>query len=501
MARQKILIADDSEMNREMLIDILGDQYEIVEVENGREAVAALQENASEFSLVLLDIMMPELDGFGVLAFMNKYHWIDEVPVIMISAETAPSYIERAYDFGVTDYISRPFDVAIVRRRVENTMLLTAKQRRLTGLVTEQIYEKEKSNQLMISILSHIVEFRNGESGLHVLHISAITEILLRYLARKTDRYALTKAAITRISTASALHDIGKISIADEVLNKPGRLTPEEFEIIKTHSINGAEMLDKLPKHQRENELVQCAYEICRWHHERFDGRGYPDGLKGDEIPIGAQVVSLADVYDALTSERCYKKAIPHEKAIQMILDGECGAFNPILLECLQETADILERETRVDSFPEFDAKEIRNIEEQLHNYELSSAERTLNLLDYERQRVQFLSDNIEEIIFSFMVSPPVFSMSKYGAKLFGIEEVTGELAKDQLLKLKSANGDGMLRDKLKQATPDAPLVEADIEILRENRAERYHCICKTIWNSKTDEKYMGLIAKMIPVA
>ena len=321
--KEKILIADDSAMNRAILAEMLGDGYEILEAENGRQAVAILQ-SATDIDLLLLDIMMPEMDGFEVLAMMNKYHWIDEVPVIMISAENASSYVERAYDLGATDYISRPFDMAVVRRRVINTLMLYAKQKRLVRLVAEQVYEKEKSNSTMINILSHIVEFRNGESGMHVLHIQTATDILLHTLVQKTDKYHLTAADISLISTASALHDIGKINIPESILNKPGRLTKEEFEVMKTHTTIGSEILEKLP-FQQESDLVKTAYAICRWHHERWDGRGYPDGLKGEQIPIAAQVVSMADVYDALTSERCYKKAFDHDTAVKMILNGECG--------------------------------------------------------------------------------------------------------------------------------------------------------------------------------
>lgn len=306
--KEKILIADDSAMNRAILTEMLGDGYEILEAENGRQAVSIMQTNV-DIDLLLLDIMMPEMDGFDVLAMMNKYHWIDDIPVIMISAENASSYVERAYDLGATDYISRPFDMAIVRRRVINTLMLYAKQKRLVRLVAEQVYEKEKSNSTMINILSHIVEFRNGESGLHVLHIQTATDILLRTLVRKTDKYNLNTADISLISTASALHDIGKINIPASILNKPGKLTKEEFDTMKTHTTTGAEILDKLP-FQQESPLVKTAYAICRWHHERWDGRGYPDGLKGEDIPIAAQVVAMADVYDALTSERCYKKPL-----------------------------------------------------------------------------------------------------------------------------------------------------------------------------------------------
>lgn len=337
--KETILIVDDSALNRMVLIEILGkENYTFLEAENGQQAVELLDCHP-EVDLLLLDITMPEIDGFGVLEAMNQYHWIEETPVIMISAEDADSFIERAYDLGASDYITRPFDARVVCRRVSNTLMLYAKQKRLVQMVAEQVYEKEKVSNTMISILSHIVEFRNNESGLHVVHIRTITELLLRRLCKKTDRYPLTEADISLISTASALHDIGKINIPEQILNKPGRLTKEEFEIIKTHSAVGEHMLRQIPFNQNE-PLVKIAREICRWHHERWDGRGYPDGLKGDEIPISAQVVSLADVYDALTSERCYKAAFDHDTALNMIVNGECGAFNPLLLECLMDGAD-----------------------------------------------------------------------------------------------------------------------------------------------------------------
>lgn len=337
--QETILIVDDSALNRMVLMEILGkENYTFLEAENGQQAVELLDCHP-EVDLLLLDITMPEIDGFGVLEIMNQYHWIEETPVIMISAEDAYSFIERAYDLGASDYITRPFDARVVCRRVSNTLMLYAKQKRLVQMVAEQVYEKEKVSNTMISILSHIVEFRNNESGLHVVHIRTITELLLRRLRKKTDRYPLTEADISLISTASALHDIGKINIPEQILNKPGRLTKEEFDIIKTHSAVGEHMLRQIPFNQNE-PLVKVAREICRWHHERWDGRGYPDGLKGDEIPISAQVVSLADVYDALTSERCYKAAFDHETALNMIVNGECGAFNPLLLECLMDGAD-----------------------------------------------------------------------------------------------------------------------------------------------------------------
>lgn len=340
--KSQILLVDDSAMNRMMLTEILRESYHILEAENGRECMEKLQAEAGNIALVLLDINMPVMDGFEVLKAMNANHTIEDIPVIMISSEDSDATIRRSYELGASDYVNRPFDARIVYRRVTNTIKLYAKQRRLVQMVSEQIRARENNTDMLVGVLSHIVEFRNGESGAHVRHIRIITELLLRRLL-ESSRSSITAEQQDMIPLASALHDIGKIGIDEKILNKPGKLTPEEFEVMKTHSMLGAKMLHDLDNFA-EQPLLQTAYEIARWHHERWDGRGYPDGLKGDEIPISAQLVSLADVYDALTSERCYKKAFSHEKAVQMILNGECGAFNPLLLQCLTDIqADLKE--------------------------------------------------------------------------------------------------------------------------------------------------------------
>lgn len=344
--RQQILIVDDSQINCEILAEILKDEYRILEAANGEECIDLLKQYGTGIALLLLDINMPVMDGFEVLALMNRKNWIEDIPVIMISSEDSASYVRKAYEMGASDYISRPFDVQVVHQRVSNTIKLYAKQRRLISLVTDQIREKEKNNQMMISILSQIVEFRNSESGSHVLHINIITGMLLERLMQKTDQYHLQWSDQFLITTASALHDIGKIGIDEKILNKPGKLTKEEFEIMKTHTLIGASMLKSIEMYQNE-KLLQVAYQICRWHHERYDGKGYPDGLKGEEIPISAQVVAIADVYDALVGKRVYKKAFSHETAIHMILNGECGAFNPLLLECLTDIQNRLKEETK----------------------------------------------------------------------------------------------------------------------------------------------------------
>ena len=335
--KSQILLVDDSAMSRMILKEILKGDYSILEAENGQECLEKMQAEAGNIALVLLDINMPVMDGFEVLKAMNVNHTIEDIPVIMISSDDSDAAIRRSYELGASDYVTRPFDARIVYRRVTNTIKLYAKQRRLVQMVSDQIRARENNTDMLVGVLSHIVEFRNGESGAHVRHIRIITELLLHRLLEISSQYPITAEQQDNIPLASALHDIGKIGIDEKILNKPGKLTPEEFEVVKTHSMLGAEMLHQL-ENFNEQPLLQTAYEIARWHHERWDGRGYPDGLKGDEIPISAQLVALADVYDALTSERCYKKAFSHEKAVQMILNGECGAFNPLLLQCLTDT-------------------------------------------------------------------------------------------------------------------------------------------------------------------
>ena len=500
--KQKILIVDDSEMNRNLLMVILEDEYEIIQAKDGVQAVDYLQKHAEELSLILLDLVMPQMDGFEVLVYMNKEHWIENVPVVIISAEDAPAYIKRGYDLGVTDFIGKPFDANMVRRRVTNAILISAKQKRMTSIVSNQIYEKEKSSKLMISILSHIVEFRNGESGLHVLHIQVITEMILRHLVQKENNpYYISQEQISLISTASALHDIGKITIPDEILNKPGRLTAEEFNVMKGHSMAGANMLEQLPFEQREEPLVKTAYEICRWHHERYDGGGYPDGLKGEEIPISAQAVSLADVYDALTSKRCYKAAYSHEKAIEMILAGQCGTFNPMLLECLLDISSALKKEMRVKSKGRYDNSNMSNIANRFHDFEMESSEKIVQQLECERQRFHFLAEGSEHVIFTYTVSPPILNLNEKGMQRSGITEpVLSPLESGALEKIVEAGSLERLIKKIRTATREMPNIVSAIQLTDGKKPERFLCECKAIWASDEKNKLTGVVGKLIDI-
>lgn len=499
--KSKVLIVDDSELNRSLLTDLLGEQFSIIEAENGLEAAAILHEREHEIHLILLDIVMPEMDGLEFLALMNRKGWIKTIPVIMISAETVPACIDRAYDLGVMDYISRPFDERTVQRRVSNSIILAARQRELSHMVTDQLYERERDNRLMIEILSNIVEFRNGESGLHVLHIHTITEILLKRLIKRTDKYGLTAKDVSLICNASSLHDIGKIGIPSEILNKPGRLTKEEFEIMKTHSEEGAKILGRITL-RKEEPLLHYGYEICRWHHERYDGKGYPDGLKGDEIPISAQIVALADVYDALTSKRVYKDAYSHEKTIRMILDGECGQFNPLLLECLVDVSEVLKKELAVLSLGRRSDEELlSNVEETVANGNLDVSERTFKLLEREREKVRFYSSYSREICFEYTAVPEMILLSEESAAYLEMPETIanpGEQSFGNGL-FEPADFRGFL-EELEHAAPENPIVDKTYVLTIKDQKCRHRVVGKSLWAIENPLEYEGAIVKIIDI-
>ena len=492
-----ILIVDDSEMNRSLLADILSEEYQVLEADNGRKAVELLERRSGEIALVLLDIVMPEMDGFQVLAVMNEKGWLGGIPVITISAETSPAYIDHAYDLGATDYISRPFDLRTVLRRVRNAIMLYAKQKMLEGLVTEQIVEREKSTFLMVEILSNIVEFRNGESGLHVLHIRTLTQILLRRLAELTEAYHLTPDRMALIVNASALHDVGKISIPEEILNKPGKLTAGEFETMKTHSAIGAGIMrDALQRHQEE--LLQVAHNICRWHHERYDGRGYPDGLTGEDIPIEAQVVALADVYDALTSVRVYKPAYSHEEAMGMILNGECGVFNPLLLRCLNEVGPRLKEEIGArgsDGVSEAGALEITN--RLIADGKVS--DRTLSLLEQERTKYQFFASMSNEIQFEYSVQSGLLTMSEWGAEQLGLDMIIDHPGTNPALHRVFSQEDYLdLVRQLRSATQESPIVKGTYCLHVRGEERWYKAVARPLWDGQEPPRYVGAIGKFV---
>ena len=479
--KQKILIVDDSEINRAMLKEILGEGYEYLEAENGLRAIEILRRR-TDIALVLLDLIMPEMDGFDVLRVMQCYAWQEEIPVIVISAAEDTRSVERAYDMGVADYIRRPFERVMVLRRVKNALMLYAKQKRLTRLVTDQVYEKEHNGVLMISILSHVVEFRNSESGQHVLHIRTLTDLLLHQLVQKTDRYQLDESDISLISTASALHDIGKIMIPEEILNKPGRLTEEEYATIKTHTTEGARILKGLAIGQDE-PLVKVAHAICRWHHERWDGGGYPDRLKGDEIPIAAQVVALADVYDALTSERCYKQSYSHEKAVDMILHGECGSFNPLLMECLKESSELLRTELQRSEYDRGFRHETRRLSEEiLHREALPREDRAQRLLDLERERTAFYAEQRGGIQFDYdILSGSVTVVNRYEDPVNRTQKL--DFDKGMGLTFLSGKDRRKLLDAIADATPEEPDAAFLVLIAVDQEYRLHRLVMHTMWS------------------
>lgn len=479
--KQKILIVDDSEINRAMLKEILGESYEYLEAENGLRAIEILRRR-TDIALVLLDLIMPEMDGFDVLRVMQCYAWQEEIPVIVISAAEDNRSVERAYDMGVADYIRRPFERVMVLRRVKNALMLYAKQKRLTRLVTDQVYEKEHNGVLMISILSHVVEFRNSESGQHVLHIRTLTDLLLHQLVQKTDRYQLDESDISLISTASALHDIGKIMIPEEILNEPGRLTEEEYAAIKTHTTEGARILKGLAIGQDE-PLVKVAHAICRWHHERWDGGGYPDRLKGDEIPIAAQVVALADVYDALTSERCYKQSYSHEKAVDMILHGECGSFNPLLMECLKESSELLRTELQRSEYDRGFRHETRRLSEEiLHREALPREDRAQRLLDLERERTAFYAEQRGGIQFDYdILSGSVTVVNRYEDPVNRTQKL--DFDKGMGLTFLSGKDRRKLLDAIAAATPEEPDAAFSVLIAVDQEYRLHRLVMHTMWS------------------
>ena len=479
--KQKILIVDDSEINRAMLKEILGEGYEYLEAENGLRAIEILRRR-TDIALVLLDLIMPEMDGFDVLRVMQCYAWQEEIPVIVSSAAEDTRSVERAYDMGVADYIHRPFERVMVLRRVKNALMLYAKQKRLTRLVTDQVYEKEHNSVLMINILSHVVEFRNSESGQHVLHIRTLTGLLLHQLVQKTDRYQLDESDISLISTASALHDIGKIMIPEEILNKPGRLTEEEYATIKTHTTEGARILKGLAIGQDE-PLVKVAHAICRWHHERWDGGGYPDRLKGDEIPIAAQVVALADVYDALTSERCYKQSYSHEKAVDMILHGECGSFNPLLMECLKESSELLRTELQRSEYDRGFRHETRRLSEEiLHREALPREDRAQRLLDLERERTAFYAEQRGGIQFDYdILSGSVTVVNRYEDPVNRTQKL--DFDKGMGLTFLSGKDRRKLLDAIADATPEEPDAAFPVLIAVDQEYRLHRLVMHTMWS------------------
>ena len=489
--RQNILIVDDSKFNRDILKEILGEKYNYLEAENGNQAIQMIGENIG-IDLMLLDINMPQMNGFEVLKIMKRSQCIEETPVIMISSEESVDTMREAYEMGITDYITRPFDSVIVKKRVQNTLSLYANQNNLVNVVVNQIYEKEENNNIMIRILSSILGSRNSESREHILHIKTVTEMMLRQLIKITDVYHLTEADIALITTASSLHDIGKIYIPEEILNKPGRLTDEEFKIMKTHSELGADIIQDMHLPQ-ENPLVHTAWEICRWHHERWDGKGYPDGLKGEEIPISAQVVSIADVYDALTSERCYKKAFDHDTAIKMILDGQCGQFNPILLKCLKELSPrffkMFSNETD-DSIQYYEAQRLSN--EILSEKSLPRKNYSQHIIKVMQEKIDFFMKNSGRNSVDYnAVSGQLTMINANQQTLYQRDDPKFDVFKEFEVSEEDVQH---IKDLLAHTSVQDKEISVQIEAKLENNRQLYNLKLHTLWSPLKKDGYIGII-------
>ncbi len=499
--KKKVLIADDSELNRAMLTNMLSSMFDTVEAENGKEAVTIIAEHKDEIALVLLDIVMPVMDGFEVLEAMNKRGWINSIPVIITTSGISEMYIDHAYKLGAIDYIRRPFDERTVKHRVMSNYMLSLKKHEIHQLLSDEMYEKEKDYRLMIDILSHIIESRNGDIDMHVLHVHIITEKLLNKLTEKTDKYKLSQEDMRVIATASALHDIGKIAIPANILNKPARFTSEEFTVMQTHTTEGEHLLDKVPV-QSDDPLIKVSREICRWHHERFDGGGYPDGLKGDEIPISAQVVSLADVYDALTSKRVYKDAYPPEVAMKMIRDGECGTFNPLLLECLEEISDTLEKELAEMSYDNIAESSINDtVNKMIKNTDTDVSHRMVKTIEHERMKYKYLADIVHEITFEYVASPETIEMTDWCAESLGIPvSIPDPLNDERWCSIFDRKDFERLIESIKATTPDNPIVTEKLLLNIDGAPKWNKVIAKAMWSDDGKNEFEGAVCQVLDV-
>lgn len=357
--KKTLLIADDAELNRILLRQIFEENFHVLEAEDGDQTIKLLDERHDEISLIFLDLVMPGKTGLEVMKHMQENDYMKTIPVIMITGEATAETDEKAYEYGASDIIYKPFDAKVIRRRTlnilelfENRFNIEKKLEKRTKQLMESREKLEKNNEFLINALSSVVEFRSLESGEHIKRVKFFTRIFLTYLKKFYPEYELTQDQINLIVNASALHDIGKIAIPDSILLKPAKLSKDEFDEMKKHTVYGCEILEKFK--QEDSEFYRYCYDICRFHHERYDGNGYPDRLEGEDIPIWAQVVSIADVYDALISMRVYKMPYATNTAFQMILDGECGVFSPKIIDCFQMAKGILLETSEKFSFTDF---------------------------------------------------------------------------------------------------------------------------------------------------
>lgn len=488
MEQKKILIADDSELNRAILVEIIGQDYSVIEVSNGKEALAAMQAYQGQIELMLLDIVMPMMDGFEVLAYMREHDLLGDIPVIMISAEVGSTYIEKAFTLGASDYIKRPFVPSAVRRRIMNMIALSEKQHEQD----DRFVTKAKNSILLAEILGYAIETHNEEGGMHMSHVDRFARLLLGSLVKKTDEYALDQSDIDALCMASELHDIGKLQIPSQILSKPGKLTQEEFAIVKQHTVLGANLIHEMSMHQDE-KLVQYAMEICRWHHERWNGEGYPDGLSGNDIPISAQVVALADVYDALTSKRCYKKTYSHDEALSMIMAGECGSFNPLLIECLRETADALQFAVHTSPVvPEREGSAVHAVTKPSR----SGEEMRITLkLEEEQAKRNFFRDVTDEFWYEYTTRPSELRLSSGAMRRTGLPSVLSmPMSNEALHHVLPQESFKALYDRIVGMSEDENYFEINLQMVWEGELRWCQAAAKITWASDHTHRISSMV-------
>ena len=489
--KQKILIADDSELNRALLMELLGAEYDYLEAENGAETVKLLQ-SRGDIDLLLLDVWMPEPDGFGVLELMNRFHWIEEVPVIMISVEQDAAFHARAFELGAADFIRRPFNGAVVRRRVENTLMLYARQKRLTELVGEQVYARSRESGILVDLLSGVLSSHCGVPPDHAARIRSLTGALLRELSRRTERYRLSENDIARIAAVSAFYDVGKLHVPAELLRRPGALTPEETAAVRAHAVRGAELLDALPVPQ-DDFLLRTGREICRWHHERWDGGGYPDGLRGDAIPVAAQAVSLADAYIALTEARPWRKACPQKTALAMLRAGDCGAFNPLLLESLDAAVDAAARESAAPDHYRDEADRIAA--EALRGRALPLDDRPQRLLEVEREKTNYYAGLVGGIQFECDIPSRRVTLADRRPGGQGRITVLDMACRGEQTQLLAPEDFAAVHRALLQTTPYAPDCAMEVRLPADGQKSRAAWLtARTLWSRRAPVTRIGAV-------
>ncbi len=496
---EKILIIDENKENIRLLSEILSHKYGIIQASNTVHTLYSFKHFGADTDLIFLSLMSKNIDGFNILSTINDNSFLRDIPVIVMSNNDET--IKTAFDIGAVDYITPPFFPSAILKRVHNALTISKKQKKFSFMVSEKIYENEKNNDLMISILSHIIEFRNGESSNHVLRISIITEKLLSQIAKNTDKYNLTSETISVITAASVLHDIGKIRIPDNILTKPEKLTDEEFELVKSHTIEGVKLLDELPSLQNE-PIIKTAKQICRWHHERYDGKGYPDGLIGDETPLSAQVVAVADVYASLTSELVYKAPFSHNEAIEMICGGKCGSFNPIILKSLRDTADTLQTSIRTSFLTDNGKQKIRRLADYIFKFsDPTIPSKLADYIDREKITYKFFTSMTNEIYFDYSAQTSTITFSNYAAEKLGVEEViSNPMENKAVINIMGEKALKKFASSLMETTPQNPIFQNNCKLNIDGEKRWCQIICHVFWSTDIKPKYLGVIGKITDI-